>query len=69
MLTAICLFVIALSGAGLVSIALSHEITGVDALLLALICLTMGGLFTLFLIFVLRGAKSNGSSGDAAAGK
>ena len=57
MLTAICLFVIALSAGGLAAIALSGQITGVDALLLAMICLAMGGLFSLFLFFVLRGAR------------
>ncbi len=57
MLSAICLVVVALSAAGLAAIALSHEITGVDALLLALICLSIGGLFSLFLALALKAVR------------
>lgn len=57
MLTVMCLVVDALSAAGLVAIALSHELTGVDALLLSMICLAMGGLFTLFLFLTLKESK------------
>ena len=73
MLAAICLVVVALSAAGLAAIGLSHEITGVDALLLALICLSIGGLFSLFLFFTVKEAMnpaagpSESSSGDTAA--
>jgi hypothetical protein len=73
MLAAMCLVVVALSAAGLAAIALSHEITGVDALLLAMICLAIGGLFSLFLFFTVKeGMKpaaepSASPSGDTAA--
>lgn len=73
MLAAFCLIVVALSAAGLAAIALSHEITGVDALLLALICLSMGGLFSLFLLLTVKeirksaAAPSESSAPDAGA--
>jgi hypothetical protein len=73
MLAAMCLVVVALSAAGLAAIALSHEITGVDALLLALICLVIGGLFSLFLFFTVKeamkpaAAPPESSSRDTAA--
>ena len=59
MLATLCFIVVALSAAGLAAIALSHEITGVDALLLAMICLAMGGLFSLFLVLTLKEAKKS----------
>jgi len=65
MLAAMCLIVVALSAAGLAAIALSHEITGVDALLLALICLTIGGLFSLFLWMTVKQAIKPASESSA----
>ena len=64
MLAAMCFLIVALSAAGLAAIALSHEITGVDALLLAMICLAIGGLFSLFFFFVLRGGKKPPAEGS-----
>ena len=57
MLSLMCFAVVALSAAGLVAIILSHDLVGVDALLLAMTCLSMGALFAFFLFLVLRGAK------------
>ncbi|NDQ58639.1 MAG: hypothetical protein GZ088_16350 [Acidipila sp.] len=57
MLAIMCFAVVALSAAGLVAIVLSRELVGVDALLLAMICLSMGALFAFFLFLVFRGAK------------
>ena len=57
MLAAMCFLIVALSAAGLAALALSHQITGVDALLLAMICLAIGGLFSLFLLFTLKALK------------
>jgi hypothetical protein len=66
MLATICLIVVALSAAGLAGIAFSHEIAGVDALLLALICLAIGGLFSLFLFFTVKAAmKAAGESSSS----
>lgn len=57
MLAIMCFAVVALSAAGLVAIVLSRGLVGVDALLLAMICLSMGALFAFFLFLVFRGAK------------
>ncbi len=67
MLTVMCLVVDALSAAGLVAIALSHELTGVDALLLSMICLAMGGLFTFFLFLTVKSKKDSAQPPDASA--
>lgn len=69
MLAAICLVVVALSAAGLAAIALNHELAGVDALLLALICLSIGGLFSLFLFLTLKESRKRSSAPPDAATK
>jgi len=68
LLIASCGLVVLLSVAGIVSAVLTGLIWDLDGLTLLLSCLTIGGLFSLFLFFLVRsagwlpGRKSSGSS-------
>ncbi len=53
-LVAMCAIVILLSVAGLASAFITGLVTSVDGLLLLMICLMMGGLFTLMLLLTAK---------------
>jgi hypothetical protein len=76
-LVAMCAIVILLSVLGLVSAFVTGLVTSVDGLLLLMICLMMGGLFTLMLLLTAKdegwlpgfGKKENASGAAPAKAK
>jgi hypothetical protein len=69
-LLAVCAIFLVLSVAGLAAAFITRLITSIDGLLLIMICLMMGGLFTLMLVSVAKDAgwlPSGKKKSDAAA--